>query len=233
MRVRLMLTCLCDAFYGEVGIASVRLLEYLGCEVEFIEAQTCCGQPPFNNGDWKTARDVGRRCMQLFGRDHPIVTPSSSCAAMLVHGYQTLFPDAPPLKAYELAEFVIAEFGLEKLRFHETLPVGVVYHQACHSRSLKGGDAARTLISSLPGVTCCELKDAEQCCGFGGAFSIGQGALSKRIGLEKLNAAAESGAELLVSGDMGCLMHLTGLIERHNIRLVPVHYASLVAERLA
>src|SRR5438105_475514 len=107
MTVRLLLTCLADTFYGEVGIATVRVLESLGYRVKFPEEQTCCGQPPFNAGDWPSSRRAAAHCLQCFDGDGPIVTPSASCAAMIRHGYHELFPHRASFPVcYELSEFL-------------------------------------------------------------------------------------------------------------------------------
>src|SRR5687767_288448 len=148
MRVRLMLTCLCDAFYGEVGIATVRVLEHAGCQVEFVEEQTCCGQPPFNAGDWPAARPVAERCSSLLAGKLPVVTPSSSCAAMLRHGYPMLGVEVPP--AFELAEFLLDELGVGKWPLdgnQVTRKRIVAFHRACHGRMLHLGDCQERLLS--------------------------------------------------------------------------------------
>jgi L-lactate dehydrogenase complex protein LldE len=111
-----MLTCLCDAFFGEVGIATVRVLEHVGCEVVFNRDQTCCGQPPFNAGDWKAARTIASHCgkvLDLQGPE-PIVTPSGSCAAMLREGYPMLFEGMEHPCCFELAEFLVKQMGIER-----------------------------------------------------------------------------------------------------------------------
>ena len=111
-RVRLMLTCLCDAFYGEVGIATVKVLEAAGCVVEFDPDQTCCGQPAFNAGAWDEARSVATHCLSVFDGDAPIVAPSSSCVAMVRHGYPMLFDAEIQGQAFELAEYLVRERGI-------------------------------------------------------------------------------------------------------------------------
>src|SRR5882757_1383971 len=108
-----MLTCLCDAFYGNVGIATVKVLEHLGCQVHFDDRQTCCGQPPFNAGDWAQAREVATYTKEiLFNNGQTVVTPSASCAAMSREGYHLLFPDQEPPHAFELSEFIVKELGI-------------------------------------------------------------------------------------------------------------------------
>jgi len=239
-----MLTCLCDAFYGEVGIAAVRVLEHAGCTVEFDQrSQTCCGQPPFNAGDWTAAREIAGRTRLLFSGETPVVTPSGSCAAMIRHGYTMLFPNSEATSCFELCEFLVDVLGVTKwpLGGSYSLPGRkIALHRACHHRSLACAPATASahpnaqelLLSSMLGVELQTFADPEQCCGFGGAFAATHGKISSEIGLEKLRKVAASGAELLVSGDMGCLMHLNGLIERERLDLRTAHIAEVLAEPL-
>ena len=235
MTVRLLLTCLCDAFYGEVGIASVKVLEDCGCTVSFDPAQTCCGQPAFNAGDWAAARPVARRTVSLFGLDSEegdsVVTPSASCAAMLRHGYAMMgVPCAH--RAYELCEFVHDVAG-RHVWGGSVRPRRVGFHRACHGRMMGARDQQLDLLRSIEGVEIVEFAAQEQCCGFGGAFSVTHGETSEGIGLEKLRQLELAGVEQVVSGDMGCMMHLQGLATRNNIDLQFAHVAQVMAEALA
>ncbi len=231
-RVRLMLTCLCDAFFGEVGISTVKVLEQAGCEVVFDRDQTCCGQPPFNAGDWDAARTVATYAKEklLKGGD-PVVTPSGSCAAMLREGYPMIFPGMEHPRAFELGEFLVREMGIE--RWPGQLNKKVAFHRACHGRGLGLGDLQERLLGSIDGIELIPFAQAEQCCGFGGAFSATFGATSAGIGMEKLHNITESGATVIASGDMGCLMQLGGLIKRHKLPLETVHYSQLLAEAVS
>ena len=234
MKVRLMLTCLCDAFYGEVGIAAVRVLEAAGCEVEFNARQTCCGQPPFNAGDWDASRSVAEQALAVLGQDEaPIVTPSGSCAAMIREGYRMLWPDRSFPECYEVGEFLVDKLQVGGFRSRPvTNRRKVAFHRACHGRSLGLKMQQETLLSSMPGIELVAFDQAEQCCGFGGAFSATHGKLSSGIGLEKLKQIEQSGATIIASGDMGCLMHLQGLIDRQGLKLQTRHYLELIAEEM-
>lgn len=231
MKVQLMLTCLCDAIYGEVGIATVRVLEHLGCEVVFPKEQTCCGQPPFNAGDWNAARPVAERTVSLFGLEVPVVTPSASCAAMVRHGYSQLLDGVEVPKTYELCEYIVKVCGREKWE-GSVVPRKVGLHRACHGRALGLTDEQERLLSSISGVELVEIGSPEQCCGFGGAFSVTHGKTSEGIGLEKLQVMKSAGVEQIVSGDMGCLAHLDGLISRHHIEMKTAHIAEVLSEAL-
>ncbi len=228
-----MLTCLCDAFYGEIGIATVRILEHCGCTVQFPDGQTCCGQPPFNSGDWKTARPIAKRAFELFDKTAPIIIPSGSCAAMLRSGYPMLGLDAP--RSFELSEFLIDHLGIDRWPLRGscvTRKQKVAFHWSCHGREIKIGDRQERLLSLIPGLELAPFAQQEQCCGFGGAFSATHGTLSAGIGMEKLHCLMEADVDTVVSGDMGCLMHLQGLIDKEGLPLKTKHYAQLLAEVL-
>jgi L-lactate dehydrogenase complex protein LldE len=235
MKVRLMLTCLCDAFYGEVGLATVKVLRAAGCEVEFPSDQTCCGQPPFNSGDWEAARRIGNHCVRVLASDLAVavVTPSSSCAATVRKGYPLLGVEAPEI--YELCEFLVRRLGVRKWPPTESGQSAqtLAYHAACHGRALGLAGEAELLLASIPGVRLVPLAEAEQCCGFGGHFSETHPTLSSRIGLEKLQRVVDAGTDTLVSGDMGCLMHLDGLIRREGLPIRVRHVAEILAEVLS
>jgi len=235
MTVRLMLTCLNDAFYGEVGIATVRVLEHVGCRVEFDPAQTCCGQPPFNAGDWSAARPIAERTVSLFGLNaedgDPVVMPSASCAAMLRHGYGALGVGCKTGRVYELAEYVVDVAG--RLEWDGSVsPRRVGFHRACHGRMMGLRDQQEILLRSIKGIEVVELGSPEQCCGFGGAFSVTHGKVSEGIGLEKLRQIEQAGVDQVVSGDMGCVMHLAGLAKKNSVDVSFVHFAQVLAEAI-
>jgi len=226
-----MLTCLCDAYYGEVGLAAVKVLEHLGCEVEFDARQTCCGQPPFNAGDWDSSRKVADHCREvLFADDVPVVIPSGSCTAMVRDGYPMLYEGSVGGKAFELGEYIVRELGVSTIDNLNPYPRKVALHRACHGRAIGLRNEQEILLSGIPGIELMTFGSGEQCCGFGGAFSAFEGKLSSEIGLEKLRQILDSGAEEIVSGDMGCLMHLKGLIDRHSMPLRVRHFAEVLAE---
>jgi len=232
MTVRLMLTCLCDALYGEVGIATVKVLEHAGCRVEFPKEQTCCGQPPFNAGDWKAARPIVKHCSEVFEGNQPVVTPSASCAAMVRHGY-TMLMAKEPFPCFELCEFLVRQRGITDWPGSLKSPRKIAFHRSCHGRVLNLGSIQRDLIASVGGVELMDFAEEEQCCGFGGAFSTTHPAVSSGIGLQKLHILIESGAQEIVGGDMGCLMHLDGLLRRHNLPIKVRHVAQVLAEAIS
>ena len=160
-RVQLMATCLCDAFYDDVARATVEVLEYLGCTVEFPAAQTCCGQPAFNGGDWAASRKVVRHTVRTFTGDAPVVVPSGSCAAMMFHGTLLEFehePDLPAvaalgLRTWELADFIVNALGITTWpgRYEGT----IAFHRSCHSRGTPSASSRRSSENVVSADTCC------------------------------------------------------------------------------
>jgi len=237
-RVQLMATCLCDAFYDDMAAATVEILEFLGCTVEFPEGQTCCGQPAFNGGDWAASRKVVRHTVRTFSGADPVVVPSGSCAGMLFHGAVLEFEHEPDLaeveglgrRVWELADFIVNGLGIRTWpgRFEKT----VAFHRSCHSRGTGSGDAAAALLGSIAGLRLAPFGEGEQCCGFGGTFSVSFPFISAAMGNLKLDHLREGRPDLLVSGDMSCLMHLGGLAAREGAPVATAHVAQVLRDSL-
>ncbi len=237
-RVQLMATCLCDAFYDDVAKATVQVLEHLGCTVGFPEAQTCCGQPAFNGGDWPASRKVVRHTVKTFAGDEPVIVPSGSCAAMLFHGAPLEFekePDLPAVeslgkRAWELGDFIVNGLGVKTWpgRFDST----IAFHRSCHTRGTASSAAASTLFASIAGLKVVEFGEGEQCCGFGGTFSVSFPNISTAMGNLKLDHVRAAKPDILVSGDMSCLMHMGGLAEKEGKPLKNMHLAQVLRDAL-
>lgn len=229
MTVQLMLTCLCDAFYGEVGIAAAIVLEHCGLKVNFPEDQTCCGQPAFNAGDWESARKLAARMAETFDPNLPIVTVSASCAAMLRHGTHQMGLNFEG-QVFELSEFLLDQVGVEQwpLKPRTYRRRRVAFHRSCHGRALGLEDKQIRLLRMIRGLDVLEPSEHDQCCGFGGLFSATHSTLSARIGKEKLEHLSELDADEVVSGDMGCVMHLANLLTGPTLRFR--HYVQVLAE---
>ncbi|MFH0795297.1 MAG: (Fe-S)-binding protein [bacterium] len=218
--VHLMLTCLCDAFYPEVGLSAVECLEAAGYRVAFEENQTCCGQPAFNSGDRRSALRGARQTIRTFRRARVVVTPSGSCAAMVRWGFPQLFEGEADLeeardlarRTWELTEFLTQVAGCPP--WPGRYAKRIALHRSCHLRELTVGDAPERLLKAVEGVELVPLRAPEQCCGFGGTFSVGFPWTSREIGAAKLASLRDSGAQEVVSNDMGCLVHLKGLHKR-------------------
>jgi len=237
-RVQLMATCLCDALFDDVARATVEVLEHLGCTVEFPEAQTCCGQPAFNGGDWAASRKVVRHTLRTFAGDAPVVVPSASCAAMVFHGAPLEFEqeaDLPQVeqlaqRTWELADFIVNGLGVKTWpgRYDAT----VAFHRSCHSRGTGSGAAATALLSSIAGVKLVTFGEDDQCCGFGGTFSVAFPHISGSMGTVKLENIRAAQPDVLVSGDMSCMLHLGGLAEKAGHPLKTRHLAQILRDAL-
>ncbi len=237
-RLCLMATCLGDVFFDDVARAAVEVLEHLGCSVEVPDDQTCCGQPAFNGGDWDAARRVARHTLGVFAGGAPVVTPSGSCARMLSHGSALLFEREPDggaaqelgARSFELADFIVRELGVTHWggRFDHK----VAFHRSCHTRGTSYAESARTLLESIAGVTLVEVGEPEQCCGFGGTFSAGFPHVSGAMGELKLEHLTAAEPDLVVSSDMGCLLHLEGLARKRGRPLRALHVAQVLRDAL-
>lgn len=235
MKVSLMVTCLGEMFYPDACEATVRVLRRVGAEVGFPGAQTCCGQPMFNSGFHRDAREVARHTLGVFASDLPVVTPSGSCAAMIRLGYPELFHDDPEMarRAEDLAArtFELSEFLVKVLRVEEVgarFSGRVAYHYACHLRGLGLTDEGVRLIRNVRGVEPVELERWDQCCGFGGSFSVRYPEVSGAIVGDKVDCIVRSGADAVVATDAGCLMNIAGAMRRRGVGTRAMHLAELL-----
>ena len=217
-RVLLMGTCLCDAFYDDTAKATVEVLEHLGISVEFPENQTCCGQPAFNSGDWVASRKVASHTASVFAGNLPVIVPSGSCAAMNFHGNLLQFEEEPDAaidslakRTWEVMDFIYNGLGIKSWAGKFEKPTRIAFHRSCHSRSTGSGEATLKLLESIENAVVTPFGQDEQCCGFGGTFSVTFPHISGRMGSLKLDHILETNPDILVSGDMSCLMHLSGL----------------------
>lgn len=237
-RVQLMGTCLCDAFFDDVGIATIQVLEYLKCDVVFPEEQTCCGQPAFNAGDWKASRKVVRHCVKTFAGDEPVVIPSGSCAAMVRHGAPLEFEEEADRdevaqiagRTWEIADYLMHGLGLES--WPGRFPAKVAFHRSCHTRGTNSGPASLKLLESIDGLEVIPFGEPEQCCGFGGTFAVTFPNISAAMGVLKLDHALKENPEYLVSGDMGCLLHLGGMATREGRKIKTRHLVQILRDSL-
>lgn len=234
-----MATCLADAFFDDVARASVEVLEHLGCQVEVPLDQTCCGQPAFNAGDWEASRRVARHALRVFAGEGPVVVPSGSCARMASHGALLLFEreadreGATDLaeRSFELADFIVQELGVT--RWGGRYPARVALHRSCHCRGTSYAESAVALLASIQGLELVEVGEGEQCCGFGGTFSATFPGVSARMGDLKLDHLLAERPDVVVSADMGCLMHLEGRARKEGRTLKALHVAQVLRDALA
>lgn len=239
MRVALFITCFNDTLFPETGKAMVEVLERLGCEVEFPEEQTCCGQMHVNAGYQVEALPLVRRFVEVFESCEMIVTPSGSCAATVIEQYPQLAAFAGDRglasaadelipRVRELSQFLVNQLGVEDVGAY--YPHRVAYHPTCHSlRALRVGDAPIRLLRNVRGLKLCDLADAETCCGFGGTFAVKNADTSTAMLSDKLSAAMASGAEVVCATDNSCLMHIGGGLSRSKSGVSTVHLAEILA----
>jgi L-lactate dehydrogenase complex protein LldE len=238
--VQLFHTCLVNEIDPDVGMAVVRVLERVGVDVDVPLDQTCCGQPAYNAGFHDQARDVARHTLAVLdATDGPIVIPSGSCADMIVHQYAVLFEHDPPM--LERARRVAARCREFSQFVREAAPAGVggqltacvAFHPSCHLlRGLGVRDEPLAILGDVAGVRQAEVREQEECCGFGGLFSIKNAEISGGMLERKLTAIEASGADRVVSCDLGCLLHIGGGLHRKGSPIRVQHLAQLLDEAL-
>ena len=239
MRVALFVTCLADAMFPQVGRATVELLERLGHEVVFPEAQTCCGQMHINTGYRRAAVQLVEHQVDTFAGFEAIVAPSGSCVGSVRHqhaavarraGRVALSHRAEELggRTYELSEFLVDVLGVTDVGAR--YPHRVTYHPTCHSlRMLRVADRPLRLLRAVRGIDLVELPEAEQCCGFGGTFALKNADTSAAMLSDKLRNVLSTGADAVCAGDSSCLMHMGGGLSRLAVDTRPVHLAEILA----
>jgi len=237
VKVSLMITCLGDVFFPEVGVALVKLLRRLGVTVEFPEGQTCCGMPLYNSGYHDDAAAVAARTVDVFAGAEHVVVPSGSCAWMVKAEYPGLLAHdlrrqkaAQELAARtrELSQFLVEVMGIERVA--SSFQGKVTYHDSCHLlRGLAESRSPRTLLRGVPGVELIDLPGADECCGFGGSFSVRLPEVSSAILGKKLDNVERTGADCVVACDAGCLMQMGGGLSRRRSRVRALHLAQVLA----
>ncbi len=236
-RVGLFVTCLVDSMRPSIGFAAIALLEAAGCVVEIPRAQTCCGQPALNSGDTAGATEVAKHTIALLeGYDH-VVIPSGSCAGTIRVHYPELFPAGSPWHARAVAlaarTFELLSYLADIQRFQPqgvALQARATYHDSCSGlRELGIKAQPRKLLAKVEGLAITEMDGAETCCGFGGTFCVKYPAISNAITEEKTANIKASGAELLLGGDLGCLMNMAGKLHREGSPVRAFHAAEVLA----
>ena len=236
-RVGLLVTCLVDLFRPSVGFAAVKLLERAGCSVE-VPVQTCCGQPAYNSGDRGDAKAVARQVIAAFAGYDYVVAPSGSCAGMIRTHYPEMFADEPDdlarsrelaARTYELVSFLVDVRGMTAV--DAAWPRSATYHDACSGlRELGVKAQPRRLLESVAGCRLTELPGAEVCCGFGGTFCVKYPAISDKMVTDKAAEIAATGADAVLSGDLGCLLNIAGKLSRLVHPVEARHVAEVLAD---
>jgi L-lactate dehydrogenase complex protein LldE len=240
-RVALFVTCLVDLMRPSIGFAAVTLLEKAGCTVDVPTAQTCCGQPAYNSGDKATAADLARQTIAACERYDYVVAPSGSCAGMLKSHYPSLLADdrawaerakAFAAKVHELMAFLVDVRGLTDVG--ATLKARATYHDSCSGlRELGVKEQPRKLLASVKGLELVEMADCEICCGFGGTFAVKYSDISNAIVEKKCANIGEAKTDLVLAGDLGCLMNMAGKLRREGSAVAVRHVAEVLAGEMS
>ncbi len=238
--VQLFVTCLVDSFYPQTGEAVVDILRRLHVNVEFAPDQTCCGQPNFNAGLRVEARAIAEHTIRVFeNTSEDIVTPSGSCAHMFKHGYPELFQDDPTWlpraqaltgRVYEFTEYIVDKLGVTDLGAH--WDGMLTYHPSCHTlRGMNIDRQPRALLANIRDAQLIELPQADECCGFGGIFSMEHPELSAEWLKRKIGNLESTQSPTLVVTDAGCLMHIAGGLHRQKKKQQVMHIAEVLNHR--
>ena len=237
----LFVTCLVDVVRPSVGFAAAKLIEASGCDLWVPQAQTCCGQPAYNSGDRSTARELAEQPISAFAGCDYVVAPSGSCAGMLKAHYPRLFADDPArlrkaeafaAKVHELVSFLTDVRGMTAIdpALQHTPPGRVTYHDSCSGlRELGIKAQPRQLLTSIKGLDLVEMADSEICCGFGGTFSVKFPDISNAMVEKKAENIARAEPDLLLAGDLGCLLNMAGKLSRQGRTIAVRHVAEVLA----
>lgn len=236
-QIGLFVTCLVDLYRPNVGFAALKLLEDAGCDVTVPAAQTCCGQPAYNSGNRADTIEIARQVVDAFDGFDYVVAPSGSCAGMLKSHYPGLLADDPAYgpraaemsgRVWELISFLTDVCGVTEV--NAKCEGSAAYHDSCSGlRELKVKDQPRRLLASVEGLEVRELPTADTCCGFGGTFSVKYGDVSTEIVNRKAADIRETGADMVLAGDLGCLMNMAGKLKREGDRTKARHVAEVLA----
>lgn len=235
MKVSLLVTCLGDALFPEVGVATVRLLRRLGVTVDFPQAQTCCGQPHFNSGYHNETRLLAQHTINTFAKSERVLVPSGSCGAMIKLEYPELFHGDPTWhqravdlaqRTHELSDFLINVMGIEDVgaRFAGR----VTYHMACHLRGLGLLEEPLRLLRKVRDLEYVPLERADECCGFGGSFSVRYPEISGAMVTDKATLIEQAQVDAVVATDAGCLMNMGGCLRRRGSGVRTLHLAQVL-----
>jgi L-lactate dehydrogenase complex protein LldE len=236
MLVDIFIPCFIDQVFPATGMNMVKILETLGVDVHYNGNQTCCGQMAFNSGFWDEAKEMGKKFLQDFPNDRPVISPSASCSGMVKNYYSWLFHNTAQHYEYkqlkknmlEFTDFLVNHLKVEDVG--ATFEHVVTYHDSCAALREYGiKEEPRKLLSKVKGLELREMKDTEVCCGFGGTFSVKFEPISTAMAEQKVKRALETGAEYIVTTDASCMMHQQGYIDKHKLPLKTIHIIDVLA----
>lgn len=232
-------TCLVDMAFPQAGMAGIKLIQREGVKVIFPQEQSCCGQPAYNSGFMKETKRVARKQVKIFSKNYPIVVPSGSCAGMMKHHYPKLFRDDPDFETvqnfasriFELSEFLLHVLNITLI--DQGTPVRAAWHSSCHANREMGIiDDCKQLIRQLKNVELVELENENECCGFGGTFSVKQPQISAAMVQDKVKDIQQTGASIVLAENCACLMNISGHMEFMHIPITSKHIAEFIWERI-
>ncbi len=236
MNVHIFVPCFIDQLYPDVAFNMVKVLKKAGCKVHYNTSQTCCGQPAFNAGFHGEAKEVCTKFLQDFEGADYIVAPSASCVGFVKNYYKQLFENAAyksqatktAERIFEFSDFLVNV--LKQTEFGAVLTEKATYHDSCAAlRECKIKNEPRILLNNVAGLELVEMNDVETCCGFGGTFAVKFEPISIAMGNQKINNASDTGASLLISTDMSCLMHIDGCAKHEGKNMKMMHLADVLA----
>ena len=239
-KVSLFVPCFIDQLLPEVAVDTVKVLRRIGCEVEFREDQTCCGQPAFNTGYWDEARPCAEHFVRVFKGADIVVCPSGSCTTMVRNFYADLLTSSPlreearaiASRTFELSEYLVKVANVSNAGAF--FPHTVTYHASCHGlRELELRDEPLELLRNVDGLKLIEMSRADECCGFGGTFAAKFASISAAMGDSKAENVAVTGAEFVTAIDPSCLLHLQGILGKRQAKARTIHLASILAQERA
>jgi L-lactate dehydrogenase complex protein LldE len=232
-KIQLFIPCFVDQLFPDSAVNMLQILKEAGLEVEYNTNQTCCGQPAFNSGFWDEASTIAKKWISDMEKyDLTVVSPSSSCVGFVRNYYQDIFPENEncqriSAKTFEFTEYLVDVLG--KTDFNARLEAKAVYHDSCAAlRECRIKEAPRKLLANVDKLTLLELPDADQCCGFGGTFSIKYEPISAAMAEKKVQHALSVGAEIIISSDLSCLMQLEGYISKHKLPIKTMYIADVL-----
>ena len=237
MDVQLFIPCFVDQLYPGTAFNMIKVLEKAGCNVEYNEDQTCCGQPAFNAGFREESKMVCKKFISDFSGKEFIVAPSASCVGFVKNYFHTLLSGASNIndiramqsRIFELSDFLVNV--VKKVDFGASFPYKATYHDSCAAlRECKIKKEPRSLLSRVKGLELVEMNDVETCCGFGGTFAVKFDSISAAMADQKVNNAINTGAEYIISTDQSCLMHINGYAEKQGLKIKGIHLADVLSQ---
>ncbi len=237
MEVALFVPCFIDQLYPNVARQMIKVLEKVGCSIQYNANQTCCGQPAFNAGFWGESKQVCNKFINDMKGAQYVVAPSASCVGFVRNYYAKLFKEGDAAyqealdlgaRTYELTEFLVNVLKVTEVG--ASWNGKATYHDSCAAlRECANKEAPRKLLEHVAGLELVEMEDVETCCGFGGTFAVKFEPISVAMGDQKINNAAATGASHIISTDMSCLMHIDGCAKHKNLDLEVIHIAEILA----